>query len=111
MAYVSHFPLSMLPRHRSNPYCAVDAHPPCKGKAEALRIVEERYGIAAGRVVAVGDGDNDVPMIRAAGLGVAMGNAQSVALDVADRVIGNNDTSALAELIEELFLSRAPTGR
>jgi hydroxymethylpyrimidine pyrophosphatase-like HAD family hydrolase len=111
MAYVSHFPLSMLPRHRSNPYCAVDAHPPCKGKAEALRIVELRYGIAAGRVVAVGAGDNDVPMIRAAGLGVAMGNAQSVALDVADRVIGNNDTSALAELIEELFLSRAPTGR
>jgi hydroxymethylpyrimidine pyrophosphatase-like HAD family hydrolase len=42
MAYVSHFPLSMLPRHRSNPYCAVDAHPPCKGKAEALRIVAER---------------------------------------------------------------------
>jgi len=111
MAYVSHFPLSMLPRHRTNPYCAVDAHPPCRGKAEALRIVEERYGIAASRVVAVGDGDNDVPMIRAAGLGVAMGNAQSVALGAADRVIGGNDTPALAELIEELFLSGAPTRR
>jgi hydroxymethylpyrimidine pyrophosphatase-like HAD family hydrolase len=40
-----------------------------------------------------------------------MGNAQSVALDAADRVIGGNDTTALAELIEELFLSGAPSRR
>lgn len=111
MAYVSHFPLSLLPRHRTNPYCAVDVHPPCKGKAEALRICEERYGIPASRVVAVGDGDNDVPMIRAAGLGVAMGNAQDVALAAADRVIGRNDSPALAELIEELFLAGQPSRR
>jgi len=106
--YVSHFPLAMLPRHRLNPYCAVDAHPPCRGKAEALRLLEERYGIPAERVVAVGDGDNDVPMIRAAGLGVAMGNSQQVALRAADRVIGTNDSAAIAELIDELFLRGAP---
>lgn len=104
MVYVSHFPLSMLPRHRTNPYCAVDAHPPCRGKAEALRVLEERYGIPAERVVAVGDGDNDVPMIRAAGLGVAMGNSQGVALRAADRVIGTNDSDAIPALIDELFL-------
>ncbi len=105
MVYVTHFPLSMLPRHRTNPYCAVDAHPPCRGKAEALRVLEERYGIPAERVVAVGDGDNDVPMIRAAGLGVAMGNSQGVALRAADRVIGTNDSPAIVDLIEELFLA------
>lgn len=104
MVYVSHFPLSILPRHRANPYSAVDAHPPCRGKAEALRLVEERYGIRPERVVAVGDGENDVPMLTAAGLGVAMGNAQGEALAAADRVIGTNDTPAIAELIEELFL-------
>lgn len=109
MVYVSHFPLSMLPRHRANPYSAVDAHPPCRGKAEALRLVQERYGIPPERVVAIGDGENDVPMIRAAGLGVAMGNAQGVALRAADRVIGPNDTPAIAELIEEVFLDGAMT--
>ena len=104
LVYVSHFPLSMLPRHRSNPYSAVDAHPPCRGKAEALRLLEERYGIPAERVVAVGDGDNDVPMLRAAGLGVAMGNAEGVALRAADRVIGTNDSDAIPALIHELWI-------
>ena len=104
LVYVSHFPLSMLPRHRTNPYSAVDAHPPCRGKAEALRLLEERYGIRSERVIAVGDGDNDVPMLEAAGLGVAMGNAEGVALRAADRVIGRNDTPAIAELVEELLL-------
>jgi Cof subfamily protein (haloacid dehalogenase superfamily) len=104
MVYVSHFPLSILPRHRTNPYSAVDAHPPCRGKAEALRVLHERYGIEPHRVVAVGDAENDVPMLRASGLGVAMGNGQGVALQAADRVIGTNDSDALAELVEELFL-------
>ena len=104
LVYVSHFPRSMLPRHRTNPYCAVDAHPSCRGKAEAQRLLEERDGIRSERVVAVEDGDNDVPMLRAAGLGVAMGNSEGVALRSADRVIGSNDTAAIAELGEELFL-------
>jgi hydroxymethylpyrimidine pyrophosphatase-like HAD family hydrolase len=65
------------------------------------------WGIPAEAICAVGDDLNDVPMIRAAGLGVAMGNADPRVQDVADRVIGSNDTNALADLIDELLL-RAP---
>ncbi|MEL6907026.1 MAG: HAD family hydrolase [Planctomycetota bacterium] len=102
--YVSHFPLSILPRHRTNPYSAIDVHAPCRGKAEALRFLEETHGIAPERVVAVGDADNDVPMLRAAGLGVAMGNAFPEVQAEADRVIGDHGTDAIAELVGELLL-------
>ncbi len=103
-AYFTHFPLSVLPMHRDSAYDAVDVHPPCRGKAEALRFLEETYGIAPERTVAVGDANNDVPMIESAGLGVAMGNSMPELLAVADRIIGHHDTTAIASLLSELFL-------
>jgi len=102
--YLTHFPLAALVKHRASPLQVVDIQPPCRGKAEALRYLREAYGIPAARVVCVGDAANDVPMLAAAGLGVAMANAYPSALEVADRVIGSNNTEAIAELVEELFL-------
>ncbi|MDA1266982.1 MAG: HAD family hydrolase [Planctomycetota bacterium] len=104
--YVTHFPLSVLPRHRESRHHAVDVHPPCAGKAEALRVLRETYGITSERVVAVGDATNDTPMIEAAGLGVAMGSGMRELREVADRVIGHHDEPVIADLIEELFLGR-----
>ena len=83
---------------------ALDVHPPCRGKAEALRYLEENEGIDPARIVAVGDAGNDDPMIRAAGLGVAMGDGTASTRAVADRVIGSNDSDAIAQLVRELFL-------
>jgi len=101
--YVTHFPLAALASHRSSPLQVVDVHPPCLGKAEALRVLAESYGIPAERVVAIGDASNDVPMLRAAGLGVAMQESMDEALAVADRVIGSNNSDAIGALVEELF--------
>jgi Cof subfamily protein (haloacid dehalogenase superfamily) len=103
-AYMTHFPLAILPRHRGSSFQAVDVHAPCRGKAEALRFLHETEGILPERVVAVGDAWNDDPMIEAAGLGVAMGNAVDELKAVADRVIGDHDSAAIGELVEELFL-------
>lgn len=102
-AYCTHFALSALPNYRSSDAQVVDVQPQCDGKAEALKLLSERFGIPAARVVAVGDAGNDVLILRAAGLGVAMGNAPPEVKAVAKRVIGNNNTSALAELIESVF--------
>jgi len=107
-AYYTHFPLAALSHFRGNSAQVVDVQPDCGGKAEAMRVLKERYGIDSARVVAVGDANNDIPMLRAAGLGVAMGNATPEAKAVARRVIGDNDSDALAELIEELFLGAKP---
>ena len=101
--YVTHFPLNVLPDHRTSAVQVLDIHPPCKGKAEALRFLSEQHGIAAEEVVAVGDATNDLPMLRAAGLGVVMESGMPEALAEADRVIGSNDSDAIADLVGELF--------
>lgn len=109
--YLTAFPLSLLPHLRASQLAVADVHPPCRGKAEALRWLSEEHGIPVQRVVAVGDASNDVPMLQEAGLGVAMEVSMSEALEVADRVIGSCDSDAIAELVEELFLSTSSNPR
>jgi HAD superfamily hydrolase (TIGR01484 family) len=106
--YLTHFQLDALFDQRGSDLLVVDVQPPCRGKAEALRVLEERYEIRAARVVAVGDADNDVPMLRAAGLGVAMANATPSARAAAGRTIGDNNSDSIAGLVEELFLDGNP---
>ena len=101
--HLTHFPLNALATHRGSALLVVDVQPPCRGKGEALRVLAERYGIQREHVVAVGDADNDLPMISAAGLGVAMQNAMPRVLAAAQRVIGDNNSDTIAELVEELF--------
>ena len=102
-AHLTFARLAQLPRMGDCDMGLVDVQPSCRGKAEALRVLDQRYGVPQTRVVAVGDADNDTQMLRAAGLGVAMGNATAEAVAAADRQIGDNRGGALAELIEELF--------
>ena len=49
--------------------------------------------------IAVGDADNDIPMLRAAGLGVAMGNAPEHVKTAADRIVSDLDHGGCAEAI------------
>lgn len=44
-------------------------------KGEALRYLLDRLDIAPEEVLAMGDGGSDLPLLQAAGIGVAMGNA------------------------------------
>ncbi len=101
--HVTHFPLNALATHRSSALFVVDVQPPCRGKGEAMRVLQERYGIPAERVVAVGDADNDLSMLAVAGLGVAMQNSMPRVLAMARRVIGHNNSDTIAELVDELF--------
>jgi Cof subfamily protein (haloacid dehalogenase superfamily) len=102
--YLTHFALAALARFRDSTMQVVDVQPACGGKAEAFRLLRDRYAIPNTRVVAVGDAGNDLPMLRGAGLGVAMGNATDEAKLAAHRVIGDNNSDALGALVEEIFL-------
>lgn len=102
--YVTHFPLNVLAHHRDSRLHVADVHPPCRGKAEGLRVLEELFGIRSERVVAIGDATNDIPMFEAAGLAVAMGDGMPEAVARADRVIGGVGSDSIGALIEELFL-------
>ncbi len=60
----------------------------------------EQWGIAAEEICAVGDDVNDIPMIEAAGLGVAMGNAVEETKAAADRVAPTNDEDGLEQVVD-----------
>lgn len=55
--------------------------------------------------IAVGDADNDVPMIRAAGLGVAMGNANAHAKEAADYITLDNEHDGCGHVIRSFMLN------
>ena len=76
---------------------------PAASKGSALEIVASRLGIAREEVVAFGDGHNDVPMIRWAGLGVAMGSGKPEAIAAADRVAAPFDENGFGMVVEELL--------
>lgn len=102
--YMTDFPLNWLAGYRDNRLDVVDLHPPCRGKGEGVRILEERWSIPRERVVAVGDATNDIPMFELVGLAVAMETAMPEAKAHAHRFLPGPDGSALADLVEELFL-------
>ncbi|MDL2219847.1 Cof-type HAD-IIB family hydrolase [Ruminococcaceae bacterium OttesenSCG-928-O06] len=79
-------------------------------KGAALLALAGWLGIARSGVMAVGDGPNDVEMLRAAGTGVAMANAAPAALAVADQVAPPADEEGVAVLLEELLRRQFPEG-
>ena len=75
---------------------------PAVNKWEGILHVARLHGVTSEQIIAIGDDVNDIPMLKNAGLGVAMGNARPEALAVAKRVIGSNVEEGLAQFLEEL---------
>ncbi|MDG3006917.1 HAD family hydrolase [Paludisphaera mucosa] len=73
-------------------------------KWSAVLHVAEQWGVAPEEICAVGDDVNDVPMIRGAGLGVAMGHAAPEVLAAADLVVPDHDNDGVAALIDGRLL-------
>jgi len=73
-------------------------------KGSALAILARHLDIPLEETMAVGDGPNDVSMLRAAGLGVAMGQAPRRVRASADIVTANNSEDGLARAIERYAL-------
>ena len=71
-------------------------------KGAALCKLAELLGIDIANTVAVGDFNNDVSMIQAAGIGYAVENAVAEAKAVADRMTVSNNHHAIAAIVEEL---------
>ncbi len=69
-------------------------------KWNAVQHLAAARGIDPNRIVAIGDQINDVPMIRGAGLGIAMGNAIEEVRTLADHTTGSNDEEGVALAID-----------
>ena len=73
-------------------------------KGAALAALCEKLGLSIAQAIAVGDQTNDLSMIRAAGLGVAMGNAAEEVKRSADTITADCDHDGVAEVIWEYLL-------
>jgi len=80
-------------------------------KGRGLRAAMELAGLEAEDVVAVGDSDVDVELLRAAGLGVAVGDATPRLKEAADLVVSSGDGEGFAELASMLLEGRLSRGR
>ena len=73
-------------------------------KANGMLAVCRMLGIGPERAMAIGDSGNDITMLKAAGLGVAMGSAPREVKDAADAVTVSNREDGAAIAIERYIL-------
>lgn len=74
-------------------------------KGNALLKLADYLGIHREQIMAFGDGENDVSMIRDAGLGVAMENAQDSLKQTADYVTSSNNDGGIAAAVQKFVLA------
>ncbi|MCI0439830.1 MAG: HAD hydrolase family protein, partial [Chloroflexi bacterium] len=75
-------------------------------KSTAARILARSWGIDTRQMIVAGDSYNDLPLLKAAGLRVVMGDAPDELKALADYVAPSVDDDGLAVAIEEFVLPR-----
>ncbi|WP_143316577.1 Cof-type HAD-IIB family hydrolase [Clostridium sp. HBUAS56017] len=73
-------------------------------KGDAVKRLSEILGIKREEIICVGDNENDLSMIRYAGLGVAMGNAADILKAEADYITDTNLNSGVGKMIKKFAL-------
>ncbi len=72
-------------------------------KGQGIRDICAAIGIFPEEVIAFGDAANDIPMLQAAGIGVAMGNAAEAVKAAADYVTLTNNEDGIAAALEKFL--------
>ena len=72
-------------------------------KGQGIRDICGVLGLKTAQVIAFGDAANDIPMLEAAGVGVAMGNASEAVKAAADMVTASNNDDGIAVALEKLL--------
>ena len=81
----------------------LEIYDPRAGKGNALRHLAEMLEVDMSQTIGVGDSPNDSEMVRAAGLGLAVGNAYEELKRIADAVICRNDEHVIRYIWEQYF--------
>ena len=91
---------------RSDPFY-VELLPRYVDKGVAVEKLVKHLDIQREKVICIGDSYNDLPMLRFAGMGVAMGNAQQEVKEMADYVTASNDEDGIVNVIDK-FMTPKP---
>ena len=73
-------------------------------KGNAVKILAQMLGIDREEVICIGDSENDLSMIKYAGLGVAMGNALDIVKENADYITDTNSNAGVGKVIQKFIL-------
>jgi len=73
-------------------------------KGNAVKILAQMYEVSREEIIAIGDNENDISMIKYAGLGVAMGNAEDSLKNAANHITDDYMEDGVAAVIEKFIL-------
>ncbi|WP_158212360.1 HAD family hydrolase [Natranaerobius trueperi] len=76
-------------------------------KGNAVSFLAKKHGVSLENTLAIGDSLNDIPMVKKAGLGVAVANARPQLKEVADTIVGSNEESGVAQALTRFVLSES----
>lgn len=86
----------------------LDVVPAGVSKLNGLLYLGEHLGISRNQMVVIGDSIDDLEMIEAVGLGVAMGNAPAEVKKAADWLTRSNDQNGVSYMVKEHFRKQQP---
>ena len=70
-------------------------------KSKGIQAICDQWGLSLDEVACFGDGANDVAMVKAAGLGVAMANGHPSVKEAADEICGHVDEDGISRFCKE----------
>lgn len=78
---------------------------PCGvSKGDALKFLADYLKIDVSQVIAIGDDENDISMIKYADLGVAMGNAKEIVKECSNYICDTNNHNGVGKVIRKFML-------
>jgi Cof subfamily protein (haloacid dehalogenase superfamily) len=92
-------------RYRSADLTILDALSVTASKGASLATIAKKHGVAREEIMAVGDNHNDLTMLRYAGLGVVMANAEDELKQMGFEQTSSNEEDGVAEAIEKHILT------
>lgn len=84
----------------------LELNPPQTSKGEALHFMAQRLGVPVEAMVAFGNSENDISMLKEAGRAIAVANAEEMVKAVADEVCRSNEDDGVAHWVATHVLGR-----
>lgn len=84
--------------------CDLEINSKSAGKGNALMALGNRLGISKDHIIAIGDSDNDIQMLKMSGISIAMGNSSAKVKKISSYVTADNSHDGVAAAIKKIVL-------